>query len=106
MTVKEIVAEYLAANGYGGLHYDECGCFDDDLFPCGECSDQCEAAYKVPVHCDTCECDCDSRGEKGVEFCLTMAEPAQKNIEAGQHPPTAPCRAELPPQICETQTSA
>lgn len=82
MTVKEIVAEYLAANGYGGLHYDECGCFLDDLMPCGECCEQCEPAYKVAAHCDTCEVGCNSRGEKGVNWCLTTEKPAPDNAEA------------------------
>jgi hypothetical protein len=77
-TVKSIVAEYLAAHGYGGLRKDfGCGCFDDDLMPCGEGCDQCEPAYKVPAHCDTCECDCDSRGEEGVGWCLTTEKPKE-----------------------------
>jgi hypothetical protein len=93
MNVKEIVAEYLSANGYGGLRYDECGCYDDDLMPCVEQCDQCEAAYKVPAHCDTCEVECDNRGEKivaqiyqaGVDWCLTTEKPAQNNADAGQN---------------------
>jgi len=75
MNVKEIIAAYLKANGYGGLHNDECGCFDDDLIPCGECCDECEPAYKVPVHCNTCNAACDSRGEGGIKFCLTTEKP-------------------------------
>ena len=83
MNVKEIVAEYLAANGYGGLHGEcDCGCFLDDLMPCGEGCDTCEAAYAVPAHCDTCEAGCDSRGEKGVDKCLTTEKPAQNAAEA------------------------
>lgn len=76
MTVKEIVAEYLKANGYGGLSdgYD-CGCFDDDLIPCGEGCDQCVAVFKIPAHCDTCDADCDGRGES--EFCLTSKKPSR-----------------------------
>lgn len=82
MNVREIVAKYLAANGYGGLHYDECGCFDDDLMPCGESCEHCEAAYKIPAHCDNCESGCDSRGEMNTRWCLTSEKPAQKNTEA------------------------
>jgi hypothetical protein len=83
MNVKEIVAEYLAVNGYGGLYGEcDCGCFLDDLMPCGEGCDTCEAAYAVPAHCDTCEAGCDSRGEKGVDKCLTTEMPAQDTKEA------------------------
>jgi len=96
MTVKEIVAEYLKQNGFGGLHGEcDCGCFLDDLIPCGEGCDTCEAAYAIPAHCDTCEADCDSRGEKGVDMCLTTEMPAQNAAEAVANEPTtaaaAPC---------------
>jgi len=43
MTVEEIVTEYLAANGYDGLCNDDCGCWLDDLFPCGSAQSDCEA---------------------------------------------------------------
>ena len=33
-TVREIVREYLVANGYDGLCNDECGCDLDDFMPC------------------------------------------------------------------------
>ena len=52
MNVKEIVAEYLKANGYDGLHvedhYDVCGCRLDDLIPCDNCSGKCVAGYLLP----------------------------------------------------------
>jgi hypothetical protein len=38
-TVKDIVREYLLANGADGLCTDDCGCSVDDLAPCGDCSD-------------------------------------------------------------------
>jgi len=84
MTVKEIVLEYLKANGYGGLcNDDDCGCHDDDLMPCGtEGVENCEACYKVPVHCDTCDAECEIRDEKGVTHCLTTEPPAK--TEEGQ----------------------
>jgi len=51
MTVKEIVKEYLAKNGYDGLYGDECGsgCQIDDLIPCGEyCNySDCKPGYAV-----------------------------------------------------------
>ena len=42
MDVKEIIHQYLTANGYEGLAGDECGCSIDDLHPC----------------CDSCFCGC------------------------------------------------
>lgn len=51
MTVREIVREYLIANGYQGLayceDYDGCGCGLDDLIACGESCHNCKPAYKV-----------------------------------------------------------
>lgn len=83
MDIGDIVSEYLFTNGFGGLHNDDCGCFCEELFPCGEGCDKCEPAYKVPAHCDTCEVDCESRGEKGIEWCLTTKKPAaEKRVEA------------------------
>lgn len=46
MTVQEIVKKYLEENGYDGLCDDECGCFIDDLNPCGSCMFDCQAGYK------------------------------------------------------------
>jgi hypothetical protein len=50
MTVKQIVKEYLTANGYDGLFSDywECNCSLSDLMPCGLDSETCEAGYSVP----------------------------------------------------------
>ncbi len=50
MTVGEIVAKYLKANGYDGLRNDDCGCSLEDFAPCMEgVMSNCEAAYKVEV---------------------------------------------------------
>ncbi len=51
MTVKEIVAEYLNANGYDGLAGEDCGCFLKDLCPCGGESDvlRCVPGRTVPA---------------------------------------------------------
>ena len=59
-TVIEIVAEYLEANGYGGLfHNGDCGCELNDLAPCCEALTDCEAGYRV-VGCDAqCGQGCD-----------------------------------------------
>jgi len=47
MTVKEIVKEYLIKNGYDGLYDRECGCRIDDLMPCVEGFEGCQAGYLV-----------------------------------------------------------
>lgn len=50
-TVKEIIQEYLAANGFDGLAGSNidgcCGCGLDDLMPCGRGIDECKPAHKV-----------------------------------------------------------
>lgn len=65
MTVKEIMIEYLKANGYDGLFNrgGECGCQIDDLAPCCESFEYCEPGY---LHkCSECpsakeaECQCE-----------------------------------------------
>ena len=43
--VREIVMEYLLANGYDGLCADDCGCEIDDLGPCGESFWHCVPGY-------------------------------------------------------------
>lgn len=52
-SVREIVAEYLKANGFDGLFSDggDCACELSDLMPCGrdwDCTSDCEAGYRVP----------------------------------------------------------
>lgn len=48
MTVIEIVAEHLRANGFGGLVQPDaqCGCCLGDLQPCGEDFSSCKPAYQ------------------------------------------------------------
>jgi hypothetical protein len=50
VTVKQIVEQYLTANGYDGLRsFDgECGCKVGDLVPCDGPFDTCEPGYEVP----------------------------------------------------------
>jgi hypothetical protein len=43
--VKSIVKEYLNKNGYDGLCYDDCGCKNDDLFPCGNGPRECKPGH-------------------------------------------------------------
>ena len=60
--VREIVAEWLKANGFDGLYGYDCGCTVDDLMPCSsEGLERCEAGYKTkcdPEHC-AADGDCD-----------------------------------------------
>jgi len=67
--VYEIISDYLATNGFDGLHNGaECGCLLDDLNPCGDMTSSCSAGYKIDVPDDVeCEFDyyiCDNKDEK------------------------------------------
>jgi hypothetical protein len=54
-TVKEIVADYLKANGYDGLCCDGCGCgLGDHFMPCEERFVGCKPAYASTQLCDEC----------------------------------------------------
>lgn len=46
MTIKEILAKWLADNGYDGLAYDGCGCAIGELMMCEAPCEYCEPAYK------------------------------------------------------------
>jgi hypothetical protein len=65
-TVKDIVIEYLKANGYDGLCSSDCGCKIDDLIPCSGYGspDMCEPGVKED--CGKCEEQCGSE-----EFCIS-----------------------------------
>ena len=53
MTVREIVARYLRANGFDGLYNDVgCGCDLSDLMPCDGPSDMCEPSFRT--YCPNC----------------------------------------------------
>ena len=57
MNVRQIITDYLTANGYDGLTGDECGCLLGGLAPCcddscGDCLD-CEPGYKTTPVEDT-----------------------------------------------------
>ena len=60
MTVREIVAEYLRANGYDGLwspnHW--CACLLGDLMPCEDDGNECEPGYRVDCPRDCPEGPC------------------------------------------------
>ena len=60
MNVREIVEAHLNQVGAHGLCTDECGCWLDDLVPCGEINENCVPA--VSANCvDECEM-CDGGG--------------------------------------------
>lgn len=53
MSVKDMVVECLDCHGYDGLYNEAgCGCLFADLAPCGEMSQNCEAAYRFD--CQRC----------------------------------------------------
>ena len=53
--VKQIVHDYLTANGYQGLCTDYCECGLDDLMPCDDYCVPCTAAYKTK--CPNCHAE-------------------------------------------------
>lgn len=64
MNVKDILLQYLIANGYDGLSYTCCGCGVDDLAPCGNVELTCVPARKVVCKdvgfkdCASCDYGC------------------------------------------------
>lgn len=79
MKVREIVVDYLKANGFAGVCCPGCGCGVDRLAPCG--SDaflDCVPAYKK--RCDGKACPsfdvCDIYGDSGSDcYCYTPTKP-------------------------------
>ena len=49
-TLNEIVRKYLQENGFDGLYREECGCENEDLFPCVGKYD-CKPGFKIPCEC-------------------------------------------------------
>jgi len=64
MNVKEIVSEYLKTNKFDGLVWsgDLCGCLLEDLAPCGQISDDCEAGHRQNIDASA-DCDCGACGK-------------------------------------------
>jgi hypothetical protein len=71
MFVIDIIKLYLKENGYDGLCHPEtdCGCEIDDLIPCSNLNEYCEAGYKI--FCKDCkEQECEYRDDKG--WCIAI----------------------------------
>ena len=49
-TIRQIIIEYIQANGYDGLAGDECGCSIEHLAPCDNPL-ECVPAYKHVCDC-------------------------------------------------------
>ena len=49
MKQRKIVKDWLVSHGYNCLIGDECGCYVDDLMPCGDgmCPWECRAGHKT-----------------------------------------------------------
>ncbi len=89
MNTRDIVKEYLIANGYDGLYADECGCTAEFIMPCfGEEFHQCKPGYKIPCDPETCVAsgDCDFHiGPKPKRTLLVF-----EGDEIELHPPEKP----------------
>lgn len=67
MNIEEMVAESLKLHGYDGLFSEEeCACLLDDLMPCEQPSEWCQAGYRK--ECDNkfdfCPCNFHIEPEK------------------------------------------
>lgn len=71
MEVREILKEWLKAQGYDGLFSEDggCSCLLADLAPCGDVSGECQAGYKVP-----CPPECGD----GHDFHVVASKPNNK----------------------------
>jgi hypothetical protein len=80
ITAKEIVANWLREQGYGGLYCSQpCGCGLDDFMPCGEFGDECVPAYAVTGRCSECKDPCDVFDEDSTgTVCYTTVKPDKK----------------------------
>ena len=79
MNIKEIIEDWLEKNGYQGLVGDYgCGCALEDFMPCGEVSEDCEAAYKIK--CKGKICPSLEICEAGIsKYCLTAKKPKDES---------------------------
>jgi len=60
-TVKEIVTQWLEANGYDGLCYGDCGCAIEDIELCGMSMVDCKPAYRTKC-----------KGCHGITHCMSV----------------------------------
>ena len=75
MDLRQIVSEWLKANGYAGLYSDcECACTVDDLMPCDMADLDCQPGY-------LCECPPDC-GEH--EYHISAVKPAVEEVGRGK----------------------
>ena len=79
MNLREIVKQYLEANGFDGLYREGCGCRRDDLFPCDNPTAECQAGcYMTCAECDPDECDYPQWTKTKTFFCIGPDKPLRK----------------------------
>ncbi len=68
-TIREMVIAHLKAHGFDGVYSEcgECGCTTDNLFPCGEPGENCQAGYEGPCDCGDCDSHVGSLKESNNE---------------------------------------
>ena len=78
LSIREIIREYLVANGYEGLvNADaECGCDLEDLMACSEPGVTCKAAYrydctKCDLHSEEYNSDCPMGGNHDYAYVMS-----------------------------------
>ncbi len=82
-TVKDIIVEYLKANGFDGLCGDGCGCDIDHLAPCESDCTGCKPAYKTKCLGKQCKNPCYAYCEAGKTDCF-MAEKTEEHTPCQQ----------------------
>ena len=79
--VREILADWLIANGYDGLAGDDCGCPLDQLICCDEDPSQCVPGYKVECTPEkAAECDWSCWCHEG-ESCISSTKPGEQGSD-------------------------
>ncbi len=77
-TVKDIIVNYLRANGFDALCGEECGCGIDDIAPCVNWNEgmplDCHPAHKTKCTGDKCPHQCDSYDGTDGGDCYTTRE--------------------------------
>lgn len=95
MSVKDMVVECLDCHGFDGLYNEAgCGCMLEDLAPCDEMSQNCEAAYRF---------DCQRCAKRPA---CDLADEEQPWLMAPNKDHCAPDYARAAPADCSTDQSA
>ena len=77
MDCKEIVVEYLKANGFDGLAGEGCGCSIEDFGCCDESFGDCVPAYARKCIGEQCAHSCDAYDGAELTSCFSTEKPRE-----------------------------